>query len=176
MAVERILVIGCSGSGKTTLARRIARQLALPHHSIDRVFWQPGWVEPDKAQFEAALAALCAKPRWVMDGNYSRTLPLRLRYADCVLWLDVPRQLCIARALWRFITHIGRVREDMGPLCPERIDLEFLRWIWNFRATHYEKNRALLEQWLGRAIAPGWTSSADGQRRVWLGRRWNGWQ
>jgi adenylate kinase family enzyme len=168
----RILVIGCSGSGKTTLARRLARALNLPHYSIDRLFWQPGWVESRDAEFFPRVEAACREPAWVMDGTYSRTLPLRLTYADAVVWLDVPRATCIARVLWRFITHVGQVREDMGPGCPERIDLAFIRWIWNFRRTHHAKLAATLSAWLGREVRPGWTLSADGARRVWLGRAW----
>ncbi|MBN2081849.1 AAA family ATPase [bacterium] len=167
----RILVIGCAGSGKTTLARRLARELDVPLFSLDRYFWQPGWVESDKDEFDAKVIELAQARAWVMDGNYSRTLPLRLERADAVIWLDVPRTTCLARVLWRFVTNIGRVREDMGPGCPESLDWEFIDWVWNYRRTHWEQQLARLTDWLECEPARGWTEGRDG-RRLWWGRRW----
>jgi adenylate kinase family enzyme len=168
----RILVIGCSGSGKTTLARRLARELGIPHIPLDRLFWQPGWVESPDAEFIPRVEAACREPAWIMDGGYSRTLPLRLAYADAVLWLDVPRATCLARAVWRFLTHIGQVRDDMGPGCREQLDLAFIRWIWTWQRKHPAALSATLSAWLGRELQPGWTARADDARRVWRGRSW----
>jgi len=167
----RILVIGCSGAGKTTLGRKLACELDIPHYSLDRYFWQPGWVESDEAEFDAKVAELIQGTDWVMDGNYSRTLPLRLERAGTVVWLDPSRMTCLWRALWRFVTHIGRVREDMGPGCPEQMSLSFIQWIWNFRQTHFDKQHRLLAGWLGRDPEPGWTEGQNG-RRLWWGSRW----
>jgi adenylate kinase family enzyme len=180
--VERILVIGCSGSGKSTLARRLSRELALPLTCLDRLFWQPGWRASPESEFTARVAQAVSGPRWVIDGNYTRTLPLRLARADCVIWLDVPRAACLARVLWRWARHAsprltGRTalpRADMAPGCPEKLDMEFLQWIWNFRAAHHARTLALLTDWLGQAPRRGWTTSGDGARRVWWGGRWDG--
>jgi hypothetical protein len=35
--------------------------------------------------------------------------------------------------VWRAIKHYGRPREDIGPGCPERIDVSFFKdWVWTY--------------------------------------------
>jgi adenylate kinase family enzyme len=86
-----------------------------------------------------------------MDGNYTGTLPLRLSRADAVIWLDYPRRLCLGRVLARIAKDHGRVREGMPAGCPERFDLEFLRYVWNFNARSRPRIVAALER---RGSAP----------------------
>jgi adenylate kinase family enzyme len=64
-----------------------------------------------------------------------RTLPARLARADTIVWIDVNRLMSLRRIVWRTIVYYGRNRPDMTPDCPERFDLEFLRYIWSFQ-TH----------------------------------------
>lgn len=133
--MNRVLVMGCSGSGKSTFAMALAARLGLPYVSLDALFWQPGWVEPDKAEFAAKVVAQAQKPSWVIDGSYKNHAgELRRERADAVFWFDLPRRACLAGALKRVATSYGRVRADMAPGCPEQFDLGFLRWIWDYRA------------------------------------------
>src|SRR4051794_10978137 len=97
--MERILVIGSGGAGKSTLARRMGQVLDLPVVHLDVLFWKPGWIETPRPEFERKFGAIIEGPRWVMDGNYSGTLELRIRAADSVVFLDFPPLLC----LWRVI-------------------------------------------------------------------------
>lgn len=133
--MQRVMVMGCSGSGKSTFATALAAKLALPYVSLDALFWKPGWVEPDKAEFAARVAAEAEKPSWVIDGNYKgHAGELRRERADAVFWFDLPRRACLAGALKRIAGSYGRVRPEMAPGCPEKFDLGFLRWIWDYRA------------------------------------------
>jgi adenylate kinase family enzyme len=68
-----------------------------------------------------------------MDGNHARTLPERLSRADAVIWLDLSTALCLRRVLARIAGSFGRVRPDMAPGCPEKLDLEFLVYVLRFR-------------------------------------------
>ena len=86
---SRILVIGPSGAGKSTLARAIGARLDLPVVHLDALFWQPGWVESDDAEFRARIAAVADTDAWVIDGNYSRHLDVRLARAQAAIWLDL---------------------------------------------------------------------------------------
>ena len=62
------------------------------------------------------------------------TLPQRLARADTVILMMLPLWLCVWRALWRLVQFRGgRQRPDMAPGCEERIDFEFLAYIWNYR-------------------------------------------
>lgn len=80
--------IGSPGAGKSTLAAEVARRTGLPLVHLDRLYWRAGWVESDKAEFVERVRETVAAPRWVIDGNYGGTLPIRLERADTVLWLD----------------------------------------------------------------------------------------
>jgi hypothetical protein len=53
------------------------------------------------------------------------------------------------------------------------VDWEFIRWIWNNRATHDRQHIERLSAWLCREIERGrCVTSADGLRRVWwVGKR-----
>lgn len=129
---SRIVVLGSGGAGKSTAARQIAARLQLPLHHLDRLYWQPGWQARPDAEWEAMQQELVLGERWVIDGNYSRTLGIRLDRADGVLFLDLPRRVCLWRAFWRSVRLHGRVRPDLGPGCPEHLDIEFLAWVWAF--------------------------------------------
>ncbi|HLA63447.1 MAG TPA: DNA topology modulation protein [Rhodothermales bacterium] len=133
--MRRVLLIGSSGAGKSTLARQMGERLGLPVVHLDACYWQAGWQEPPREAWEASLRGLLAAPAWVMDGNYGGTLGLRLASADTVVFLDLPRVLCLARVLRRIVRYHGRTRPDMAAGCPEHLDWAFLRWIWGYPRT-----------------------------------------
>jgi len=126
------MVIGSGGAGKSTFARTLGEALHRPVHHLDTLYWRPGWVEPDKEDFRRALEGLCAEETWILDGNYGGTLDLRLAAADTIVFLDLPRVLCLFRVLKRAFIYRGRSRPDMTSGCPERINRQFLSWIWNY--------------------------------------------
>ena len=144
--MERVLIIGCGGSGKSTLARQLGEKLNLPVIHLDKLFWHPGWVESTKEEMNAKIMQALAQPRWIMDGNFSRTLPLRLEKCDAVIYLDFSRFACLLGVLKRIVTTYGTVRPDMAEGCPERIDFDFLEWVWNFNKTKREKYYRLLNE------------------------------
>jgi adenylate kinase family enzyme len=130
--MQRILIIGCSGAGKSTLARKLGEKTGLPVVHLDALFWKPGWVESEREVFDARVLAELEKPAWIIDGNYARTLPVRLEKCDGVIYLDFPRWLCLWGVLKRVAKNYGKIRPDMPEGCPERFDWEFLVWVWNF--------------------------------------------
>jgi adenylate kinase family enzyme len=131
--MRRIMIIGGSGTGKSTLARDMGERLGLPVIHLDRHYWSPGWVKPETADWRRRVAELAAGEAWVMDGNYSSTFDLRVPRAHAVVWLDLPRRVYFPRAIRRLVFHCGRERADIGPGCPERLDLDFLlRWVWTY--------------------------------------------
>ncbi len=141
---NRIAVIGPPGSGKSTLARTVGERLGLPVVHLDAHFWSAGWVQADEAQWRETVRALAGGERWIIDGNYSSTMDLRLPLAETIIFLDFPRWLCLLRAVRRWLTYQGRSRPDMAPGCPERFDPDFLRWIWNYPQRSRPKTVALL--------------------------------
>lgn len=149
--MKRILIIGHPGAGKSTLARKLGEKTGLPVIHLDSEFWQPGWVETPKEEWEQRTDELLSGERWIMDGSYTRTLDQRLPRADTVVYLKFSRYLCLWRGMTRLVTNYGRVREDLGDGCPERLDLVFIRWMWNYRRDQFP----LIEASLGSRFSHG---------------------
>ena len=129
MVMKRILIIGCGGAGKSTLSRELSRTLNLPLVHLDYLFWKPGWVQSEKAEFKQILKSELKKDSWIIDGNYARTMSLRMRYADTVIFLDFNRWICIWRVLKRWLFNKGG-EQAVG--CPHKVDFDFLRYIWKY--------------------------------------------
>ncbi len=144
--MERILIIGCGGSGKSTLAQALGKKLKLPVVHLDKLFWHSGWVESTREEIDEKILLETEKEQWILDGNYSRTLPMRLTRCDTVIFLDFPRAVCLMGVLKRVITTYGTVRADMAPGCPERFDWDFMRWVWNFNKRQRPKIHKYLSQ------------------------------
>ena len=76
--MEKILIIGCSGSGKSTLAVALGEKLGLPVVHLDQLWWKEGWRNVTREEFDSRLAMAMNMDGWIIDGNYSRTMEMRL--------------------------------------------------------------------------------------------------
>ena len=144
--MERIMIIGCGGAGKSTLARRLGEKLNLPVVHLDKLFWKPGWEQISREEFDTLHREALAGKKWIIDGNFGRTMGERIRHCDTVIYLDFSRYACLLGIVKRILTSYGKVRPDMGEGCPERIDWEFLKWVWNFNKNKREDTYRLLNK------------------------------
>ena len=127
--MRRVLVTGNAGSGKTTLAAALGAQLELEVIGLDRVVWRPRWQKAPPEERRAAEAEIAARPAWVVDG-VSRTI---LAAADLVVFLDLPRPVCLWRGVRRCLRSLFRSRPELPERCPEILILPHLvRLIWRF--------------------------------------------
>lgn len=150
--MKRVIIIGCGGSGKSTLSRALSEKTNLAVVHLDKLFWREGWVNIPREEFNVLLREELKKDKWIIDGNYDRTIKERLNRCDTVIYLDYPRRTCLFGIIKRFITNYGKVRPDMTEGCPEKIDLEFLKWIWNFNKVHRDKFYKILKEEKGKEI------------------------
>ena len=150
--MERVIIIGCGGAGKSTLARALGEKTGLPVVHLDKLFWKPGWVESTREEIDEKIDEAMDEPRWIMDGNYNRTMPRRLERCDAVIYLDFSRLACVAGVFKRVLTTYGKVRPDMGEGCPERFDWEFLQWIWHFNKKHRRRYLQMLSELEGKEV------------------------
>jgi adenylate kinase family enzyme len=145
--MQRILVLGSSGSGKSTLARRLGAILELPVIHLDRHFWHPGWVSTPWDEWTNTVQGMVTRKQWIMDGNYRRSLDIRLGAADTAVFLDLPQWLCVYRAIKRRIQYMNSPRPDIAVGCQERIFdpnfPQFIRHIFEYpnRARPSVKNQ-----------------------------------
>ncbi len=130
--MKRVMIIGNAGSGKSTLAGKLGALTGLPVVYGDRIQWKENWVLRPTGERDAMFLEAAAQPAWIIDGNNSNTMEYRFARADTLIFLDVPRYLCVSRAFMRSIRYYGRNRPDMPAGCNERLDWEFLKWIWSY--------------------------------------------
>ena len=151
--MERVIIIGCGGSGKSTLAKKLGKKTGLPVVHLDQIWWSPGnWQHMDRDEFEAILREEMEKPQWILDGNFRRTLELRLEKCDTVIYLDFNRFACLKAWLGRVIKNWGRARDDMAEGCNEKFDPEFALWIWNFNKNYRKHFHGLLKNQTGKQV------------------------
>ena len=172
--MQKVLILGCPGAGKSTFARRLHAVTGLPLHYLDRLWHRPDRSTAAPEDFDRALAQILAQDRWIVDGNYLRTLPRRLARCDAVVLLDYPRRVCLFRALRRILTWRGRTRPDMAAGCPERLDGEFVRWIWEFHRTQRPQVLELLDGWTGElrvfrspCACAGFLAKLEREGQIW---------
>ena len=128
--MERVAVVGPGGAGKSTFARSLGELIGLPVFHLDRFFWKPGWVETPREEWRQRQSELVAAERWIADGNYGGTFDERFARADTVIIVARVRWACVATAIARSARNHGKPIQADG--CPERFDLTFYRWIWNY--------------------------------------------
>ncbi len=131
--MKRILVIGSGGAGKTTFAKRLSKILMIEVIHLDSLYWKSGWIEPPKDEWKQTVEQLIAPECWIMDGNYSGTLDVRIEACDTVIFLDFAQTICEWRVIKRSIKYRNKSRPDMAEGCPEKIDLKFMLWVWNYQ-------------------------------------------
>lgn len=143
--MQRIMVMGPCGAGKSTFAIQLGNRLGIETFHLDKLSFAPGWVEMPETDWLPALEKIVASERWIIDGNDTSTMDLRLDRADTIIFLDFPSWLCTWRVLKRVITLNGKVRPDMAPGCPERFDLEFLLYVFTWRQKQRHRVLARLQ-------------------------------
>ena len=143
--LERVLVIGSPGAGKSTLARGLRDALGLPLVYLDMIWHKPDGTNVTQAEFDERLAAALNGERWIIDGNYLRTLERRLERCDAVIFLDLPVEACLAGAAAR----IGHPREDL-PWQEDALDPEFADYIRRFPIEQRPEVVAALDAWRDR--------------------------
>lgn len=141
--MKKIAIIGSGGSGKSTLARQLGKMLRMEVYHLDALFWKPNWVGTPKEEQRNIQHELIEKEEWIFDGNYGGTIDIRLQAADTIIFLDIPRMVCVFRALKRVLQYRNKKRPDTGEGCKERVSLQFLQWIWEYPKT---KRPGILER------------------------------
>lgn len=140
--MRKIIVIGCPGAGKSTFARRLRDKTGIPLYYLDMLWHKPDKTNITREEFDAGLNGIMKNEAWIIDGNYLRTLEVRLQNCDTVFFLDYPLELCLEGARAR----TGKEREDM-PWTEMEFDEEFRQWILDFPRDQLPEIYELLEKY-----------------------------
>lgn len=126
--MKRIIVIGCPGSGKSTLSRELHKKTALPLYHLDMMYWNEDKTTVEKPVFLERLSTVLEKDEWIIDGNYTSTMEMRMEKCDTVIFLDFPLDTCLKGIAERH----GKPRSDMPWTESEESDREFIEFIKNY--------------------------------------------
>lgn len=148
---KKIMVIGCAGSGKTTIAFKLHKKLHLPIIHLDQYYWKQNWQRSDLDEFTQTHDKLCLQDAWIMEGSYMKLLENRAAQADMIIFLDMPRYICLWRVIKRTIFNIGKTIPGNPEDCPQELFtikfIYFLQWIWNFNNRYKQTTLDLLNKW-----------------------------
>mgnify|MGYP005764757825 CR=1 FL=1 len=138
----KVIVIGSPGAGKSTFARKLRDLTGLPLYYLDMLWHRPDQTNISREAFDKRLGEMLKADKWIIDGNYLRTLEMRLRECDTVFLMDYPLEVCISGAESR----IGKQREDL-PWIESEFDEEFKQWIIDFPQNQLPQIYELLSQY-----------------------------
>ena len=140
--MKKVMIIGCPGAGKSTFARKLRDLTELPLYHLDQLWHKPDRTNISREEFDAALQRILEEDAWIIDGNYQRTLEMRLQACDTVFLLDFPLEVCLAGARER----VGVPHDDL-PWVEEELDTEFEQWILDFPKNSLPAIYELLEKY-----------------------------
>ena len=140
--MKKIIVIGCPGSGKTTFAKRLGEAMRLPIYHLDAIWHKPDKTHIPREKFDLRQEEIFATEEWIIDGNYRRTVEMRVNACDTVILFDLPTKVCIEGALAR----VGKVRADM-PWIESELDPQFKDEIERFSGKVLPEIYGILERY-----------------------------
>ena len=98
----KIAIMGYVGSGKSVLARNLSKKLGIPKLELDDIAFDLNWKAVDREKILPDIQKLMEQDSWIIDGNYDDLLQSqRLEMADKIIFVMLPRILCLLRALRR---------------------------------------------------------------------------
>lgn len=133
---NRISIIGGSGSGKSTLANILSKILDIPAIHLDAINYNANWVEIDKHKRDEIISSKSKEDKWIIDGNYNKTLKERLDRANLIIWLDYSTFAHLKGVSKRIIKNFNKEKFEL-PGCKERLDFNFIKYV----ITYNKKNR-----------------------------------
>lgn len=140
--MKKIIVIGSPGAGKSVFSQKLTNIIGLPLYHLDMLYHKKDGTHISKEELEEKLKGILKKDNWIIDGNYQRTLELRLKECDTVFLLDYPLQDCL---LWAE-SRIGVKRDDL-PWVEENLNEEFRQVIINFPKKKLPQTYKLIEKY-----------------------------
>ncbi|MBV6478878.1 MAG: hypothetical protein HGGPFJEG_01635 [Ignavibacteria bacterium] len=133
--IKKIVITGPPGSGKSSLAKKLGEITGYDIHHLDRYYHTANWIPIDKNEFTEIVYEIIQSEEWIIDGNYRRTLELRVERADLIIYFDY----CTIFSFYRIYKRIVKTklfsikRTDISDDCKERwFDKNFVLWTINF--------------------------------------------
>ena len=145
--MKKTIIIGCPGSGKSTFAGALHNKTGVPLYYLDMMYWNADKTTVEKSVFLERLSAVLKKDEWIIDGNYSSTMDIRMAACDTVIFLDYPSDVCLDGIKERR----GKPRSDM-PWIETEEDAEFTEFIKSYGEQQRPKVLELLKKYSDKNV------------------------
>lgn len=143
--MKKIMVIGSPGAGKSTFAFKLSEKTHIELFHIDKLFWKPNWIHISTDELQEKLKEIMALDSWIIDGNYSGTMEMRLREADTVIWLNYSIITCLYGIIKRKFMYKSKARPDITDGCKENLNWEFFKFVITFHLCQKKKTHKILD-------------------------------
>ena len=130
--MNKITIIGCPGTGKTTYSVKLGKKLNIPVYHLDKVFWKNNWEHISQDEFGKVQDEIMQNEKWIIDGNFTKTIENRIKNSDAVIFFDYPKRISLWRTFKRYLMHFGKVRPDMGGYNKEKLQWGHVKFILNY--------------------------------------------
>ena len=140
-------MIGSPGAGKSVFSRELSRVTGIPLYHLDNIYWHEDRTHITREELILKLTSIMSGDEWIIDGNYTGTMEMRIQAADTVFFLDLPADICLEGVKAR----IGKKRDDI-PWTEETPDDEFIRFVRSFRDETRPRIEALLAAYPDKRI------------------------
>lgn len=148
---NRISIIGGPGSGKSTLTTILSKELHIPAIHLDAINYKANWVEIDKNKRDSLIKAKTKEEKWIIDGNYNKTLKERLDNADLIIWLDYSSFAHLKGVLKRIIKNYNKEKAEL-PGCKERFSFTFIKYVISYNKKKRPAVQKLLNEYSNNKI------------------------
>lgn len=140
--MKKVIIIGCPGSGKTTFAEKLHQLTGLPLYYLDAVWHKPDKTHIPREEFDERISEIFKTSEWIIDGNYNRTIEMRLQQCDTVFLFDLPTEVCLQGAVER----LGKGRYDL-PWIETELNSEFEGFIKEFSKVSLPKIYEMIDKY-----------------------------
>lgn len=163
----RICIIGPSNSGKSTLAAAISLKTHYPLIHLDQLYHQPhsDWVPRATEEFVALHDAAIAEERWVMEGNYSISMPQRLARATGLIVMEISTVLSLARYVRRCLQEPGHIGSLEG--AQDSIKWNMIKHLVIATPKNRKRYSQLYQDWNGPKVLLDGAGSLQRVYREW---------
>ena len=139
--MKKVIIIGCPGAGKSYFAKKLHHITKIPLYHLDMIWHKPDKTHISRAEFDNELLKIFQKEAWILDGDYSRTMEMRMQACDTIILFDIPYEICKQGIEKRQ----GIKRDDM-PWYSFQIDTDLLNEVKHYIPQQRPKVERLLDK------------------------------
>lgn len=145
--MSKIYIVGIVASGKTTLAKKLSKEMKIPHYELDcivHVKTENGGYKRTPEEQVQEIKRIDELGDWIIEGTLRSSCHCLLEMADKIIFLDTPLWLRKCRILTRFIKQQLHIEP-----CHYKSDFNMLKLMYKW-TDDFENNRKQFEEILGK--------------------------